>query len=83
MATTKVIYKPDSQSTDEFMIFVHPTEVRLVSDPLITAYSYYSTRSGKVVVSMNLYINNFSRLTFYRHVKKFIRYWFVSVLTMF
>lgn len=27
-AITKVVYKPDTQSTDEFIAIVHPAEVR-------------------------------------------------------
>ena len=53
---TKVIYKPDTQSTDEFTIIVNPEQVRksrrsfIISSLKSSPYS--STRSGKMEVSM-------------------------------
>ena len=54
---TKVVYKPDSQSTDEYIVIVNPEEVSPPPDPsllvihLILLCFYRSLRSGKQEVS--------------------------------
>jgi hypothetical protein len=52
---TKVIYKPDSQSTDEYIVIVNPEEVSpppsLLVIHLILLCFYRSLRSGKQEVS--------------------------------
>lgn len=48
---TKVVYKPDTQSTEEYTVIVNPEEVRRASYICgsYTYHSFNSTRSGSMV----------------------------------